>query len=286
MLSGTSVSFITEQGLAIDTSNVTVDESGTATVVAYTQHPVDSFSACENVAEQAWETQLISHIESTYSKTLPGNPRDGLCSIMVYVEGEEHFYDANANGVYDAGEGFVDTDADPFIDYNDDDRRDDGMDPFENYLFEEYIDSGTQNGVWDGENGVWDSTKNIFTNFNILLTGKPHLIKSSKPEIDLENGEHAYFTVIVCDQNGNRLNGGSTVKVELQGAGELSGFTEYEFVDTNQPGYPLEMSFKIEDADLEDEDPEEYFQVVVTVNWSGEYSSIEYVAVVTDGYID
>ena len=106
ILVGTTVSFITELGLAIDTSDVTVDENGIATAEARTQRPAANATATEDVAEDPWETTLIDYIDAVYGSTLPGHPRDGLCSVLVYVKGEEHFLDANANGVYDQVETF------------------------------------------------------------------------------------------------------------------------------------------------------------------------------------
>lgn len=279
ILEGTTVSFVSELGLAIDTSDVTVDDDGLALSVARTQAPVGSDTVAEDVAEDAWETTLLSYISSTYGYSLPGHPRDGLSTVMVYVKGEEHFEDADGNGVYDSGEAFIDTEDDPFVDYNDDDLRDDGtLDPFE-----EYVDSDG-NGIWDGENGSWDSDKNIFYNFNILLTGTPYLIASSEPIFVMGDGASLSFTIIVCDQNGNSLTAGSTISVSSSG-GELLGTTDYEFLDTNSPG-PLELSYTLMDDNVGDSDDPETVYINVEYSWDGGNSTIEGEVTVGVGTID
>jgi hypothetical protein len=52
-------------------------------------------------------------------------PADGIADVLTFIVGEESFVDANANGLYDAGEDFFDI-GEPFVDQND-------------------------NGVWDGD---------------------------------------------------------------------------------------------------------------------------------------
>jgi len=48
------------------------------------------------------------------------NPRDGYVSVVAVTKGEETFYDANGNGLYDSGERFDDNGGEPFVDENDD----------------------------------------------------------------------------------------------------------------------------------------------------------------------
>ncbi len=283
VLVGTTVSYISERGLAIDTSDVTVDEDGTAMAVARTQWPQVS-SPLDDVAEESWETALLEYIETVYGVTLPNysygkqhHPREGLCSVTVYVKGEEHFWDTNANGYYDSGDTFnsiMDTFDDPFIDVNDDGLRNDGTsDPFE-----EYIDGGTGDGIWSGKNGVWDADKNIFANFKILLTGEPYLIVADEKNISLENGESMPLTVMIGDINGNPLIAGSSVKISAD-AGKLLGETDFVFPDTNVPG-PIELGILIADASP-DQEKLEPINVTVTVNWK----ALEYSVIVAAGTI-
>jgi hypothetical protein len=276
VLEGTSVSFVCELGLAIDTSDVTVDEDGIASALARTQGPAGSSLVAEDVAEEAWETALLSRISSTYGVALPGHPRDGLCSVMVYVKGEEHFEDANANGVYDSLEDYIDTDDDPFVDYNDDELRDDGsLDPFE-----EYIDSNGD-GTWDGKNNEWDSDKNIFHNTKILLTGEPYLIASSiSSPFTIGDGGFLDFTIIVCDRNGNTLSPGTKVTVSTDN-GTLIGTTSVELADGSAL-WPLEWELKIVDDSSGDTNPAETTYITVKCEWEG----IETEKIVAFGTID
>jgi hypothetical protein len=89
------------------------------------------------------------------------NPRDGLNTIMVAVQGEEGFVDLNGNGVYDDGEPFIDS-AEPFVDMNDNNVWDEG---------EPFIDVN-QNQKWDGPNGKWDADTVIWAETRVLYTGE------------------------------------------------------------------------------------------------------------------
>jgi hypothetical protein len=88
------------------------------------------------------------------------NPRDGLSTIIVAVNGEEGFVDVNANGVYDPGEPFIDQ-GEPFVDANDNGKYD---------LGEVFIDLNN-NGVYDGPNGVWDANTVVWTDTRVVYTG-------------------------------------------------------------------------------------------------------------------
>jgi hypothetical protein len=88
------------------------------------------------------------------------NPRDGLGAVIVAVPGEEGFVDLNGNGVYDAGEPFVDT-GEPFVDEDDNGVRESD---------EPFIDVN-QSGAWDGPNGTWDSNTVIWAEARVLYSG-------------------------------------------------------------------------------------------------------------------
>ncbi|MBW2367544.1 MAG: Ig-like domain-containing protein [Deltaproteobacteria bacterium] len=288
MLPGTTVSFVSEIGLAIDTSDVTVGENGTATSIARTQTPIAvNIPPVEDVAPETWETQLQTYIQQTYGVTLSGHPRDGLCSVMVYVKGEEHFQDANANGIYDPGETIIDTDDDPYIDYNDDGVRDNGTaDPFE-----EYIDSGTGNGVWDGPNGVWDGDKNIFANFKILITGREAIVAADTTTFDVPNGGSQLIKVIVCDRNGNPLTPGSTVTISTD-KGKVVGAINSEFLNSSAIGPTrdghlglIEFWFWIQDSSPDQVKPETA-TITVSVKWEGSLSSITTDYIVASGSVE
>lgn len=87
------------------------------------------------------------------------NPRDGLVSIIAYVQGEEHFYDDNSNGVRDAAEQYIDQ-GEPLVDDNDNGVHDER---------EIYVDVN-RNLRWDGPNGQWDANTTIWTEERVLYT--------------------------------------------------------------------------------------------------------------------
>ena len=88
------------------------------------------------------------------------NPRDGLVTIIAMAQGEEGFVDQNGNGVWDAGEPFIDM-GEPFVDVNDD-----GI-----YQLGEPFFDVNNNGVYDGPNGQWDGNTVIWTQARVLYTG-------------------------------------------------------------------------------------------------------------------
>jgi hypothetical protein len=269
VLKGTTVSFASEVGLAVDTSSVTMEEDGMATVTVRTQKAIAPIQSPENVQPEAWEIELQDHLRNTYGYDATAHPRDGLCSILVYAKGEEHFDDSNANGRYDAGEPFVDTFDDPFCDYNNDDLYDDGSaDPEELY-----IDSVPPNGVWDGENGVWDENKHIFANFPILVTGGPVILCDTKT-FSIQNGGSQTIKVVVCDQNLNQLTPGSRVTISTD-VGKVAGRISCDYINSNavgpdKPGHLalIEYVFTISDSDPGKIDPLEG-TITVSVNWEG-----------------
>ena len=266
VLQGTTVSFISEIGLAIDTSAITLDEDGLATVTVRTQA-----GAPEDVAPLSWETDLQNDIQTRYQYATTGHPRDGLSSILVYIKGEEHFGDNNANGDYDVGETFIDTTTDPFNDFNNSGDYDDGATDPE----ELYIDTGNT-GAYDGSvNGVWDANKHLFINLPILVTGAPIIrFDINTATFDVANGGiSAPINVLVCDSNLNQLTPGSTVTIAAD-VGKLAGSISREYTNSNAIGPDdsghlglIEYTFQILDADATDTDPKEQAVITVTVGW-------------------
>ncbi|MDX2011486.1 MAG: Ig-like domain-containing protein [Myxococcaceae bacterium] len=91
---------------------------------------------------------------------LTANPRDGLVTIIAYLQGEEDFRDNNNNGMWDVGEQYIDQ-GEPLLDSNDNNVWDQN---------EFYVDTNNNN-MWDGPNGQWDATTQIWTDFRLLYTG-------------------------------------------------------------------------------------------------------------------
>jgi hypothetical protein len=94
------------------------------------------------------------------------NPRDGVVTILAVADGEEAFFDANGNGVYDGAttpsEPFVDQ-GEPFVDQDDDGARD-----ADEWFLD--LDGG---GTYDGPNGVWDGATKIWTQTVVVYTAQP-----------------------------------------------------------------------------------------------------------------
>ena len=261
VLDGTSVSFVCEIGGAIDTSEVTVDDLGMASAIFRTQG-----WGVEVVTPESWEIDLKDYVAGTYGYETVGYPRNGLCAVMAYTRGEEHFDDLNANGVYDTGDNFTseyDTLPDPFVDYNDDGVYTVTGDPIENRI--DSPDGDTPNGVWDGDTY-------IFRNLNILLTGSP-VIYFDTDTFSIPDGGGVAVKVLVCDYNLNPLTPGSKVTITAE-KGKITGATENTFFDTNYVGYDqnianTEFYVYLFDDEPGDTEPAESTQIIVTVSWEG-----------------
>jgi len=272
ILTGTTVSFVCETGLTIDTATVTLAEDGLATVTARTQNEP------EDVTPLSWETDLQAYVLANYGYTTTGHPRDGLCSILVYTKGEEHFDDANANGMYDSGETIIDTFDDPFCDYDDDDVYSAYAGPYPPADPPDlYIDSEPQNGVYDGKNGIWDSSKNIFMNYPILITGRPSLVSSDDTTFALDDAGQLSLTFIVADINLNQLPAGATIAFNVTGKIKISQAPS-SFPDSNAIGYSeaSHLSLLKKTVIIEDSEPQLSWcdpipaAVSISITWEGQ----------------
>ncbi len=250
------VSFITETGLAAFSTSVSANDEGKASVKIRTQ------GIPENVEADFYEMMLIDALNADYFTTAVDyskNPRDGLCSVLVYTKGEEYFVDNNANGIYDSGETYEDTVADPFCDY---DYSGDFTDGSGANPFEQYIDAA-QNNIYDGKNEIWDDDKYIFRNYQVLITGRPVIRFSNKSTFPNN------IKFIVCDKNFNPLVAGSSISVShnFEDA-EIKGNTSHVFLDTNQPTDQLaDIEYTVW---LEKTTSGTSGTIDVTVTWEGE----------------
>jgi hypothetical protein len=211
------------------------------------------------------------------------NPRDGLCTIVAVVDGEEEFTDSNANGLYDDGESFVDTYDDIHLD-KDDDSQDipfgaetpgNPHDP----AFEDLVVDRDLLGDFDGMNDVWDSNKRIARQIKLLFTGIPTIsvAEEGTPEgspvnegdmITLADGESKRIYFSVHDVNFNPPIAGTTFGVGAD-VGGLSGRTEHTFLDTPAPSAPI-FSVTVFDSDPGDTDPPEIGTLEFTWTWKGD----------------
>jgi hypothetical protein len=90
------------------------------------------------------------------------NPRDGLVTVMAFVQGEEGFVDGDLDGRYDEGEPYIDL-GEPFLDVDDDGVRDSG----------EWYHDSNEDGSYTGPNGRWDADTVLWTQTRVLYTGHP-----------------------------------------------------------------------------------------------------------------
>jgi hypothetical protein len=106
------------------------------------------------------------------------NQRDGVATLVAYVQGEECFKDKNGDHIYNDGEFDSKCDlGEPFLDENDNDKWDPpcSVDPSNCDADipegEPFIDADN-NGTWTGPNGRWDSQTLIWRKVSITWTGE------------------------------------------------------------------------------------------------------------------
>jgi Invasin, domain 3/Putative metal-binding motif len=113
-----------------------------------------------DVAPATGEPSVAHGLDGCGSRT--HNPRDGFVTMIAIADGEEAFFDANGNGVYDLGEPFIDQ-GEPFVDQNDNGVWD---------LGEWFLDvSG--DGAYTPGNGVWDGATKVWTQTAVVYSGTP-----------------------------------------------------------------------------------------------------------------
>lgn len=216
---GTSVNFKTEAGIIESSKSTTAynpapggnnaaEGTGTvnfSTAGAFPALDVDPLPAAPGqypnarVLEPSWQDGQLTR-----------NPRDGLVTIIAYVNGEEYYSDDNANGTWDPGEQFYDQ-GEPFVDSNDNNIRDQGETPVD----------VNGNGVWDGPDGVWNKTTNVWAVAHVLYTDKPVAGNSSivPPSFGtLPLGAAASINAYFLDLNLNYMSAtGTTIGTEQTG---------------------------------------------------------------------
>jgi hypothetical protein len=122
-VNGTSVNFFTEGG-AISPYVVT-NANGLAVATLQTQGPAPRDVGPGAFYQCGYNTCLhpctpeTSDIDLFYGPHQIYNPQDGVNTILVTAIGEESFDDINGNGIFDAGEHFVDL-SEPYLDADDD----------------------------------------------------------------------------------------------------------------------------------------------------------------------
>ncbi len=226
---GTSVFFKTEAGAIANSiattafdpaDNATNSGEGTAAPIFRTG-PGGSFPpldvpplAADSSATQWPFTRGAEPTNVVQSLTL--NPRDNLATMLAYVQGEEHFWDDNANGTRDSSERFIDQ-GEPFVDSNDDNTWNAG---------ETFIDSNN-NGSWNGPNGTWDANTTIWTERRLLFTGyldpsvsllQDHTSIGTCSGGGVVNGTVRFLSARLVDSWRNVVTSGSTLSIRHSAA--------------------------------------------------------------------
>ena len=276
VLEGTSVSFYSECG-AIDRA-VNLDAEGEGTVTFRTQQPFPqnvSISAFDDTIADDFFNYLGIVINDTHS------PRDGLCTIVAVVDGEEEFTDQNANGLFDDSElgTIVDTYDDIHLDKDDDPMTIPygSVTPGHPYdsAFEDLIVDRNENGSFDGMNNAWDSNKRISHQIKLLFTGVPAVSiadsfgspVTASDTISVVDGGSQLIYFSLHDINFNPPIAGTKVTVSSE-VGVLTGTKDYTYVDTSSPGAPI-FSVIISDSKPGDSDPADIGVLEFSWSWKG-----------------
>jgi len=135
-------------------------------------------------------------------------PPDHRVTVMAVTTGQEPFTDLNGNGQWDPGEPFIDLPPEPFLDANENGVYDPG----------EFFIDNNNSGVYDGTpNGVWDDQILISVSEPIVFSGHTQ-ISVMPTTFALPPGGSQVFTVIVDDEVGAALVGGTTIKFSAKNA--------------------------------------------------------------------
>lgn len=162
---------------------------------------------------------------SVVDGALTRNPRDGLVTLIAYVQGEEYYSDDNGNGTWDSGEQFYDQ-GEPFVDSNDNGVRDSG---------EDYVELGLPGGnpnQWDPPNGLWDKNTTIWIDTRVVYSDIPVDAYSTFTEspsfADLAVGSSRVFTGHFLDFQLNSIAGPAaslTAQIVTPASGRAATFT-------------------------------------------------------------
>ncbi|GEM_PF-5013804 len=163
---------------------------------------------------------------SASAEWITANPRNPLCTTIMWTEGEEAYQDLNANGMYDNGETHEDI-GEPYVDANQNGQYDVGELYLDRTGDGEYTDA---NGVWDGDTFVWVAGVTRWSD----VTATPAISPTS---FTITPGGSVLFTITAADVNGGPLPAGSTVKVTTDCLNSsLSGDTDVTIQDAVYPG--------------------------------------------------
>jgi hypothetical protein len=186
-------------------------------------------------------------------------PADMRATVIAYTDGAEKFTDNNGNSVYDAGDGAILDQGEPYADENENDAYDVG----------EFFFDTNRNGVRDGGNGLWDGpclnkvdatavctgnkTITVFDTVTVVMSSDtPRLLQmgtfpSPGSTITLAQGNSASFSgMMIADNNTNADAVGSnpppfgtTIVFSIDGAGvQVKGLASDTVINTTRPVGP------------------------------------------------
>lgn len=163
-------------------------------------------------------------------------PANGRTTMLAYTDGAESFTDNNGNNIYDAADTFdlaTHDKGEPYADTNENGAYDVG----------EFFVDGNNNGVRDVGDGVWNGPCLIATNpaavcsdleqitigrmVTLELVTETAVINALGTfpavgsNISLAAGEVSFGGMLISDENGHTLQGGSTLSFELIGQDPL-----------------------------------------------------------------
>jgi hypothetical protein len=127
-------------------------------------------------------------------------PTNGRVPLLAYAIGEESFTDANGNGVFDAGEAFVDT-SEPF-----EDDTEAGAFVTNDFFFD-FNNNGTRDGPDGSFNGV------LCNDSAHCAAGAPKSVGIGSQNIVILSGSNPVFSEI--DANGNTIGGNSLPPITI-----------------------------------------------------------------------
>ena len=131
-------------------------------------------------------------------------PANGRVTVIAVTTGEESYTDLNGNSRFDPGEPFTDLPAEVFLDANED-----GI-----YNLGEFFLDSNNNGVYDAAgNGTWDDQILIEGEIPIIFSGHTQ-IAIQPQDFNLGAGETQEFLLLISDDLGNPLVGGSAVTIQ------------------------------------------------------------------------
>jgi hypothetical protein len=220
------------------------------------------------------------------------HPRAGIVTVLAYAIGEESFNDANANGVYDQNEFFIDL-PEVFLDHNADGEfcgrlldgsnspgAADDINCVPGGQFEEFVDynrdgtlnpaDGKFNGILcsDPESSFCDqSLTHVRASAEIIMSGStPHYVvyqgNTKVTSVDLTSGNQS-VTVFISDLNNNPMPDGTTIDFTATN-GQLKGATSFTLARSGNKAHSQGITISQEKLGSGNESFDGELQAVIT----------------------